>query len=494
MRLRFSLFTRILLWFFLNLIVLGAVLFLFFNLQFRLRPESPLLGGGGNQIENIARLLVIEMYGKPREERDAILQRYSDRHRITFLLYENSGERLAGKEPDPPPEVLAHLRPPANRPPNEGPGNDRPPPPPGRPDDRPRQPDGLAGARPGPPQHPIFTLKTSNPTRYWMGVRIPFYDKDRSESLRATLLAASDSITGHGLFFDPKPWLIAVVVVLALSILLWLPFVRGITRAIKQMTTAAEQIAEEHFDARVDARRTDEIGRLGKAINHLAARLSGFVHGQKRFLGDVSHELNSPLGRLQVALGILEERVDPAQRAYVADAQEEVRLMSHLVSELLAYAKAGIKTAQVKLEPLALRPLVERVIAREATAVEIKVEMDDSLTVLAQPELLARALANVIRNAVRYAGDAGPIIVSAHREEGQVKISVADNGAGVPAESLDKLFDPFYRPETHRARETGGTGLGLAIVKSCVENCQGTVNARNRQPHGFEVMITLKAG
>lgn len=379
--------------------------------------------------------------------------------------------------------------PPGNRPDN------RPPPPPGRLDDRPPPPINGPGGNPPLPQHPpIFTLKTSNPTLYWMGVRIPFFDKDRGESRRTTLLIASDSITGHGLFFNPKPWLIAAAIVLALSILLWLPFVRIITHAIKQMTTAAEQIAEEHFDTRVDEHRTDEIGRLGKAINHLAARLSGFVHGQKRFLGDVSHELNSPLGRLQVALGILEERVDPAQLSYVADAQEEVRLMSHLVSELLAYAKAGIKTAEVKLERLELRLLIERVIAREAPNTDrIIIEMAEPLTVLAQPELLARALANIIRNAIRYSGETTPIVVSAHRDADSVKIGIADQGAGVPVDSLDKLFDPFYRLEPDRARATGGAGLGLAIVKSCVEACQGTVCARNRQPHGLEILITLKS-
>src|SRR6185369_3188825 len=128
------------------------------------------------------------------------------------------------------------------------------------------------------------------------------------------------------------------------------------------------------------------------------------------------------------------------------------------------------------------------------TESEIIVEVEDSLAVLAQPELLARALANVIRNAVRYAGEAGPIVVSANREEDQVRITIADSGTGVPAESLDKLFDPFYRPESHRARATGGAGLGLAIVKSCVETCKGVVSARNLQPQGFEVLITLNAG
>ena len=473
-RFRLSLFARILSWFFLNLIVLGLVLLAFFNLQFRLAPDSPLFGRAGNRFETVAHLISAEARDASREERDAILKRYSEEYAVDFLLYASTGEQLAGREVSLPAAVLGRFF-------MSGP--------PPRPDRPPFGPP--AGPPPRPPH--LFALKTSNPTRYWAGVRVPLFEPGQRRPVRATLIASSDSMSGGGLFFDPWPWVVMAVVLLALSVLLWLPLVRGMTRAVAQMTAAAEQIAEERFDVRVNDGRSDELGRLGRAINHLAARLSGFVMGQRRFLGDISHELNSPLARMQFALGILEERVDPAHRGYVADAQEEVRLMSRLVSELLSYSKAGIKAPEVRLESVNLRRLAHEVIEREAAdGAEVRLEVDEALEALASPELLARALANVIRNAQRYAGAAGPVTIAAAGGSGQVRVSVADCGPGVPEEELSRLFDPFYRLEPDRARSTGGAGLGLAIVKTCVEACQGTVTARNRAPSGLEVTIALK--
>ncbi|MDQ4120701.1 MAG: ATP-binding protein [Acidobacteriota bacterium] len=106
---------------------------------------------------------------------------------------------------------------------------------------------------------------------------------------------------------------------------------------------------------------------------------------------------------------------------------------------------------------------------------------------------LSRAISNVVRNAVRYAGRAGEIEISASNDNGQIQLKLADNGAGVPESELDKLFDPFYRIQADRARETGGVGLGLAIVKTCIESCGGLVSAHNRTPHGLEVVIQLQA-
>jgi two-component system sensor histidine kinase CpxA len=122
----------------------------------------------------------------------------------------------------------------------------------------------------------------------------------------------------------------------------------------------------------------------------------------------------------------------------------------------------------------------------------VQFEIPDSLSVLAQPGLLSRALANLVRNAVRYAGQAGPVTIAAIRQEGKVIVTVADQGPGVPDASLEQIFDPFFRAEPSRSRDTGGVGLGLAIVKTCVEACQGTVSAVNRFPHGLEVRISLK--
>jgi two-component system sensor histidine kinase CpxA len=107
--------------------------------------------------------------------------------------------------------------------------------------------------------------------------------------------------------------------------------------------------------------------------------------------------------------------------------------------------------------------------------------------------LLTRALANLIRNAIRYAGKAGPIKIAGEQRGKQVVLSVLDNGNGIPEAELRKIFDPFYRLDVSRDRQTGGVGLGLAIVKTCVEACQGTVVATNRAPHGLQVTITLTA-
>ncbi|MFN0121126.1 MAG: sensor histidine kinase [Blastocatellia bacterium] len=475
MRLRLSLLTRIMFWFFLNLLVLGVAWVVFLSVESLRNPEAPRAWLPPPRVEAVARVLSAELHEKTTAERERILRNFSDAWQVEFWLYAHNGEKVAGPAPDIPAEVARLVA-------------TRPAPPPGAPPPNAMDPP----RRPGRP-FPVETMRTSNPRRYWAIVRVPIFDAGSHADRRGAIVAASDSMSGNGLFFDPWPWGLGALAVFGISLLLWLPFVRNLTRAISQMTRAAEQIAEEHFDVRVDEHGTDELGRLGRAINHLAARLSGFVGGQKRFLGDISHELNSPLARMQFALGILDDRVDPAHRQYVNDAQEEVQLMAGLVSELLAYSRAGLKSATVELAPVPLRALAEKVVAREGGGAEIEIGIAETIAVMAHEELLARALGNLTRNAVRYAGAHGAIRISAVHEKDQVRICVTDQGPGVPAEALPRLFDPFFRLEADRARDTGGAGLGLAIVKTCLEACQGTVSARNREPGGLEFTITLAA-
>jgi len=224
----------------------------------------------------------------------------------------------------------------------------------------------------------------------------------------------------------------------------------------------------------------------------MASRLSSYVTGQKRFLGDIAHELCSPIARIQVALGILEERGEPKQKPYVDDVQEEIQNMTSLVDELLSFSKASLEPAAIKIQPVAVRKIVEEAIRREASGnSNIQLVLDEGLSVLAAPELLLRSFANLIRNAIRYAEQAGPITISSERTSGHVTISVADCGPGIPEDALGQIFDPFYRLQPARDRESGGVGLGLAIVKTCIESCRGEVICRNRKPAGLEVLITL---
>jgi len=110
------------------------------------------------------------------------------------------------------------------------------------------------------------------------------------------------------------------------------------------------------------------------------------------------------------------------------------------------------------------------------------------------PDYLMRAISNLLRNAIRYAGDRGPVTVSARRDRDEISIAVSDHGPGLPEDEIDRVFTPFYRLETSRNRDAGGAGLGLAIVRSCVEACKGSVRCRNLAPSGLEVEIRLPAG
>jgi two-component system sensor histidine kinase CpxA len=301
-------------------------------------------------------------------------------------------------------------------------------------------------------------------------------------------------MAGGGLFLDYRPWLVVAAGVFLLSVLFWIPLVRGITRSLSQMTETTAHIAEGRFDVRTTIRRSDELGRLSAAINQMTGRLSDLVNGQRRFLGDIAHELCSPLARIQMALGVLEQRLADPQKSLLTDLSEEVEEMSVLVNELLAFTQASLGSKQVRLQRINLLELVQKAAQREAGArAAVLVDIPERLEVQADANLLGRAVANLIRNALRYAGNSSPPGIQAYPEKHEVILRIYDEGPGVPAIELNRLFEPFYRPDQARSRETGGIGLGLAIVKSCVEACHGSVTAMNRKPAGFEVRIRLKA-
>jgi len=474
---RVHLFTKIMLWFFLNLLLLSAIFLIFFGINVRFDANS-IFSNAGNRLENLARLIVSESDEKTREERDGILAKFSSLYGVEFFLFDYRGVQLGGREITLPNEVTTYI--------TQADGFTRP----SREAANDREPRGL----PPPGPQMVTSITSKDPTEYWRIYRVMTFNSDQNEPIRSRLIVRSESWSGHGLYFDLRPWL-AIGIVFIVSTLFWLPMIRSMTGSLRKMTGAALKIADEDFSIRVDSQRTDELGSLGSSIDHLARRLDGFVSGQRRFLGDVSHELNSPLARMQFALSILEERVDEEGLAYVNDAKEEVEEMSRLVAELLTYSKSGIKGGTVELEPVELEKVVGTVVDRE-NAVEkrdIAIEIEPDLVVSGRSELVARALSNVVRNAIKYSPVDSTINITAHRNGSGIILSVTDNGPGVPDESLEKIFDPLFRVNSDRSRESGGSGLGLAIVKTCVEACGGKVSAQNTEPHGLEVKISLRS-
>jgi two-component system sensor histidine kinase CpxA len=526
---RFPLSAKIVLWFFLNLAFLAGAAWIFARSQLRLGLDSLLAGPVNDHLQTMGVVLADQLQQHPESEWEQIIQSAGKAYHLRMALYRNDGEAIAGAGELPaevrkrlldiPPDPRAKLRPSA-----DPQGRPLPPgfsPPAGQ--DRPPLADGTRSSLPSPPEDgrpdgpppataggfPKMMVHTSG--MYWVLIRMPVVDRRTRPPQPTTLIISTNSLR-EGLLFDFRPWLIGVGVVLGLSVLLWVPLVRGMTRAIREMTNAAEAIAQGRFESEVKSSRGDELGRLGGALNHMSARLREFFTGQKRFLGDIAHELCSPLARMEMALSILEQRADEKQRDYVADVRDELRHMSALVNELLSFSKAGVGGRNVELKTVPLAELAGRVVARESKEFGgVVVDVPASLGALAEPDLLSRALGNVLRNALRYASPvhsggagysyrptvhhdgrpSGPITVSARERGDRVSIFITDCGPGVPEEALHRLFDPFFRPETARTRETGGTGLGLAIVKSCIEACGGTVAVRNVQPSGLQVEFDL---
>ena len=227
----------------------------------------------------------------------------------------------------------------------------------------------------------------------------------------------------------------------------------------------------------------------------MSRRLQGFVDGQQRFLGDIAHELCSPIARMQLAIGVLEQRATDEQKPRVGDVREELQHMADMVNELLSFSKASLQPGSANMAIIVLAPLLHEVAEREfgSRDAEIGLEQSDGLAVMADRDLLSRAIGNLLRNAMRYAGESEAISLDASQAgAGKINITVRDFGPGVPEEDLPYLLDPFFRPDKARTRERGGTGLGLAIVKSCIEACGGSVSYQNVDP-GFEVTLTLDA-
>lgn len=308
-----------------------------------------------------------------------------------------------------------------------------------------------------------------------------------------TLLSACVFVAAARTYAAQPPgaagWLAVALALAAISLLSWGPFFRKLCRSCDRLEHSTSQIAGGRLDERIPEAGAGHLTPLAANINRMTERFEGILSGQKRFLGDVAHELNAPIARVQFALGVLETAAKEEQQADLEALHDEIQEMSALVRELSSFSKAEFGAGRASLSAVNLRATAQRAADRENVAAEIHV--DGALTALAHEVYLTRALSNLLRNARRYAGGAGPVEIRAGRQGDRLEVVVADHGPGLPESELEQVFEPFYRLDPSRTSSTGGKGLGMAIVKSCVEACRGTVFCRNRQPSGLEVVIRL---
>jgi two-component system sensor histidine kinase CpxA len=470
-------------WLLLNLALLAALAVGLIVSQGGFTWSALVEGPPGRRMQDLAEATTAELRNQTPAARAEILARFAANHGVSVAFMGEGGEILAGDRTELPTELRDIFSP--RRPPRpdrfEGPppesGPDGPPSPPENPPPRPE----LRTQR--------LLVHAGNPAAFWVAVRV----KPSQTGLRAGMIMVLRAPTLGRLLqlLDLTPWLWLGAGAVVVSLLFWLPFVRGLTHDLGRLTRATEAISDGRFDTRVAETRRDELGALGGSVNRMAGRLDRLVTGQKRFLGDIAHELGSPVGRMQVSVEILQQRAGPELHNAIADVREEVDHMAALVGELLAFTKAGLRPREAALASVPLVPLVARMLSREVADDAVRVDLPAHLAVRADADLLSRALGNLVRNAIRHAGRAAAITLRAETLRGAVFIIVEDEGPGVPPEALARLGEPLFRPEAARSRETGGAGLGLAIVKSCAEACGGDVHFENREPRGFRAILRL---
>ena len=283
------------------------------------------------------------------------------------------------------------------------------------------------------------------------------------------------------------------VFVMGAGILLcyWLAY--HLTRPFRRLQRAVERFGRGDLSARSGSVRRDELGELARTFDRMADRLETLLAAERRLLLDISHELRSPLARLGVAIELARSGDNPEPA--LNRIQKESDRLNALVGQLLQVTRAEGDPASLRRDPVRLDELVEQLVddsSLEAASqgCALRYDLREPVTVAGDPELLRRAVENVIRNAIRHSPRDTDVEVKLARSNGRVVVDVRDHGPGVPEEALPRLFDAFYRVETDRNRTSGGIGLGLSIARRAIELHKGRIRARNAQP-GLEVELEL---
>lgn len=276
---------------------------------------------------------------------------------------------------------------------------------------------------------------------------------------------------------------------------------RHFTRSIHTLQKATHQIANGDLSVRVSDKfcgRRDEIAALGRDFDHMTERLEKAMLEQKRLIKDVSHELRSPLARLQIALGIAQQRSDGSVDKELARIKHAADYLNNVISDILAMPLLD-NSEWVLDDTLELNALLQTLVENyrhEADNNKIKLELKSSVTEALVPthgNMLMGVFENILRNALHYTPQETSITINIQHlpKDQQYLVSICDAGPGVQAEVLDDIFQPFYRTDEARARESGGHGLGLAIAQRTVALHKGKISARNLDEGGLCVTVCI---
>jgi two-component system sensor histidine kinase CpxA len=307
-----------------------------------------------------------------------------------------------------------------------------------------------------------------------------------------------------GSFKRQNPMLI-LAISLAISAILCLWFARSLVNPIEQLQEASKQMAAGNLTIRVGSasKRHDEIGRLGRDFNYMSEQVERLMSSQKRLLADISHELRSPLARLQLSIGILQQQSEDLSHkpidsrflhAFLARIEKEAGQIEQMISQVLTLSRLDNPQSIMHKVILDIQSLLDPVVsdarfeAQEQNK-EVSFSADNNYTIEGDSQMLSSAIENVLRNAIYYANKEIKLVVS--QQDRYLKIVICDDGKGIEQEQLSRVFEPFYRESLARDRASGGVGLGLAIAQQAITQHSGSIQAQNIPSSGLQVTILL---
>lgn len=300
-----------------------------------------------------------------------------------------------------------------------------------------------------------------------------------------------------GWFMQPEARALFPLVLVLLSGLTCLLLARYLTKPIRVFRTAGQSIAAGNLDARVGpeiAKRKDEFGELATDFDRMADRIQELLHSQQQLLRDVSHELRSPLARLQAAVGLIRQKNADKEDVNLDRIEQEAENLNEMIGQILSMARLDAG-AEIECGPVDLNGLVGHIVEdaryeseRHGKSIAFKpgvgcvVEVDELL--------VQQAIENVVRNAVQHSRKNTEVSVDSLPESG-AKVTVRDDGPGVRPDDAEKIFEPFFTRHSEGRTGTSGAGVGLTIARRAIELHRGSISARNAERGGLIVEIDL---
>jgi len=279
-----------------------------------------------------------------------------------------------------------------------------------------------------------------------------------------------------------------VIMLVLLTLILAAAFfvIRHILRPVKWLNTGVQEISRGNLKHRVPLKKSDELRDLAEAFNDMTDRIRDMLQSKEQLLLDVSHELRTPLTRMKVALEFLED--SQAKQSLQGDIEE----MEKMVSEILETARRQHKYENLKKQPTNLADLIKQTTAafeNQPPGIEI-VDLPSEIEVKIDAEQIKTVFENVLNNAIKYSeAESKPVQVTCELKKSYAVIRIRDFGIGIPQEDLAHIFEPFYRVDKSRTKETGGYGLGLSLCKIIMEAHDGKIEVQSIPQEGTTVSL-----